>query len=262
MQYSNSLQTEMLQTERGYSIAYQHYTPKQSSQNQPGIIFLHGHGSDMFGGKAEAIMNWAVGRDIEFTRFDLFGHGVTGGDIMTATVGQWLKDARDILDKVTSRKQIIIGSSLGGWIMLALSKYRHEKINSMVGIAAAPDFTKHLIWERLDKSEQEAFRKNGLHSAPNPYGDTDTLYPYQLICEAENHLVLEHDIRFDGAVILHHGLCDAEVPWQTAIQIAEKLSSNQVTIHFDKTATHRYSEYEQLNSLISSIRGLVTDYNS
>ena len=249
---------KFLPTKRGYKIAYQHYRSKQSQNNKSGILFLHGHGSDMFGSKAEAMMEWAIRKDLDFTRFELFGHGQTGGDIMTATVGQWINDTCDIFDNLLEKRQILVGSSLGGWLMLSLCKYRAEKIDSLVGIAAAPDFTKGLIWETLNKSEQENFHTQGYLTIANPYGEADVIYPYQLVEEAENHLVLEGPIEFYGRVILHHGLCDTEVPWQTSMKIAEQIQSDKVEIHLDKSANHRYSEEEQINALIQSLEKLTS----
>ena len=257
MQEINDFDIKQLPTKRGYKLAYQHYGGKPSINDGVGIVFLHGHGSDMKGSKAEALMQWAVSKDIEFTRFDLFGHGRTGGDILSATIGQWIEDSCDILDKVTTRKQILVGSSLGGWIMLLLCAYRPQRIAGLIGIAAAPDFTKRLIWDTLDTARKNEFRRTGFLAVPNPYSDTNILYPYNLIKEAEKHLVLEGPINFNGHVFLHHGLCDAEVPWQTTIDIAQRLSSLKVEIHLEKTATHRYSELEQINAILSSVEKLM-----
>jgi len=259
MQKTNYFEIKLLPTTRGYKVAYQHYNSKRSINNDLGIMFLHGHGSDMHGSKAEALMQWAVSNDIEFTRFDLFGHGQTGGDMMSATIGQWIEDTCDIFDKVTTRKQILVGSSLGGWIMLLLCKYRPARIASLIGIAAAPDFTKRLIWDIIDTEKQNAFRREGFLAVPNPYSDEDIVYPYNLVHEAEKHLVLRGPINFKGHVVLHHGLCDAEVPWQTSIDIAQRLKSDSVKIHLDKTATHRYSETEQINAILSSLEKLISE---
>ena len=258
MQTNSSQNVNFLPTKRGYHIAYQCHKSKQSQKNKCGILFIHGHGSDMFGSKAQAMMDWAIDRDIDFTRFELFGHGQTGGDIMTATIGQWIQDACDIFDQVLEKRQIVVGSSLGGWIMLSLCKYRTAKIDSLVGIAAAPDFTKSLIWETLDKSKQEEFRAQGYLGVADPSGGPDIIYPYQLVEEAENHLVLERPIEFYGRVILHHGLCDTEVPWQTTMKIAKQIQSNKVEIHLNKSANHRYSEEEEINALIQSLEKLTS----
>ena len=258
MQETNHSDVYLLPTTRGYKLAYQHYGAKAAKNGQLGIMFLHGHGSDMFGSKAEALMQWAVGKDLEFTRFDLFGHGRTSGDIMSATIGQWIEDTCDIFDKVTTRKQILVGSSLGGWIMLLLCKYRPQRIDSLIGIAAAPDFTKRLIWDTLDTAQKNEFRRTGFLAVQNPYSDADVVYPYSLIEEAEKHLVLGGPIDFNGHVFLHHGLCDTEVPWQTSIDIAQRLTSLKVKVHLDKTATHRYSETEQIDAILSNLERLVS----
>jgi len=258
MKDSNLPNTKMLPTNRGYELAYQHISAEQSAKNKCGIIFLHGHGSDMLGSKAEVIMNWAIDKKIQFTRFDFFGHGQTGGDIMSATIGHWIEDACNIIDNITDGKQILVGSSLGGWIMLTLCKYRLKQIDSLIGIAAAPDFTKRLIWDTLEPGKQDEFRESGVLNVPDPYSTSYVHYPYQLIQEAEKHLVLESPIEFNGRVILHHGLCDEEVPWQTSLEIAQKVKSDKVQVHLDKTATHRYSQKEQLGAIVRSLENLMS----
>ena len=258
MEETNHSDVYLLPTTRGYKLAYQHYGAKAAKNDELGIMFLHGHGSDMFGSKAEALMQWAVGNDLEFTRFDLFGHGRTSGDIMSATISQWIEDTCDILDKVTTRKQILVGSSLGGWIMLLLCKYRPQRIDSLIGIAAAPDFTKRLIWETLDTACKNEFRRKGFLAVTNPYSDKDVVYPYNLIVDAEKHLILEGPINFNGYVFLHHGIGDEEVPWQTSVEIAQRLTSLKVEVHLDKTASHRYSETEQIDAILCSLAKLTT----
>ena len=204
-------------------------------------------------------MNWAINKEIQFTRFDFFGHGQTGGNIMSATIGQWIKDACNIIDDVTIGKQILVGSSLGGWIMLSLCKYRLKRIDSLIGIAAAPDFTKRLIWDTLETRNQDDFRETGVLTVPNPNSASNVLYPYHLIQEAEKHLVLENPIEFNGPVILHHGLCDTEVPWQTSLEIAQKIKSDKVEVLLSKTATHRYSQTEQLDAILRSLENLILE---
>ena len=108
MKANHLIDIKKLPTMRGYEIAYQQYIPKNPSTDKIGILFLHGHGSDMFGSKAEAIMEWSIRNKIEFTRFDLYGHGQSGGDIMSATIGQWIEDSCDIFDKIINKKQTII----------------------------------------------------------------------------------------------------------------------------------------------------------
>ena len=108
MKANHLIDIKMLPTTRGYEIAYQQYIPKNPSIERIGILFLHGHGSDMFGSKAEAIMEWSIRNKIEFTRFDLCGHGQSGGDIMAATIGQWIEDSCDIFDQIIELGQTVL----------------------------------------------------------------------------------------------------------------------------------------------------------
>ena len=245
----------------GTRLAYQHIPADPQKNNQaektPGFLFLAGHNSDMFGSKAEALMHWAAETGIAFTRMDYFGHGQSDGDTLDGTITRWTDDALEILDVVTSGPQILVGSSLGGWIMLNLAMQRQAQIKGLIGIAAAPDFTERLIWDALDEDERQGFTETGFLAVDNPYSDEDVVYPYPLITDGRNNLRLTQPIMFDGPVILHQGLADEEVPWQTALDISAALSSDDVQLNLVKSAGHRFSEPNQLEMIISSAKKIL-----
>lgn len=235
----------------GLKLAYQH-VPAKSGVSGPGLFFLSGHNSDMFGSKAEILFSWAVENDISFTRMDYFGHGLSDGHTLDGTISQWTDDALAILDAVTTGPQIVVGSSLGGWIMLNLAVKRPTEIAGLIGIAAAPDFTERLIWDTLTDEARSTMKDTGQIAVDNPYSDEDVIYTYNLITDGREHLRLTQPIQFDGPVILHQGYADHEVPWQTALDIASALTTEDVQINIVKQAGHRFSEDAQLAMITES----------
>ena len=215
----------------------------------PGIIFLCGHGSDMDGSKALFLESWAKQQGRAFLRFDYSGHGQSDGAFLETNISDWTRDAIAVLDDLTKGPQILVGSSLGGWIMLNVALKRPDRIAGLIGVAAAPDFTEDLIWQSLDDDQRNKMKNDGQISMENPYADDPVIYPYHLIEDGRQHLRLRTPLAINAPVRLLQGMNDAEVPWQTATRLADYLQSDDVVLHFDKTATHRFSEPAQLRLL-------------
>ena len=241
---------------QGGKRAYKALHQERANAQNPGLVFLAGHGSDMDGSKAIALENMANRHNIPFLRFDYFGHGRSDGHFLDGNLSRWLEDCKAMLDALTKGPQILVGSSLGGWLMLLTALQRKNRIAGMVGIAAAPDFTEALIWETLTPAQQKRMKIRGQIALPNPYADEDVIYPYHLIEDGQKHLLLKKEIDLNIPVILHQGMQDCEVPWQTAIQLAEKLTSKDVQIILDKHGGHRYSEAAQIDALLASVMGM------
>ena len=235
------------------AIAYQ-----RVSGTQPGVIFLCGHGSDMNGSKAIYTQDWAERRGQSFLRFDYSGHGQSDGDFLGTNISDWTRDTVEMIDAHTDGPQIVVGSSLGGWIMLNLALARPARVAALVGIAAAPDFTEELIWNPLDDLAKADFKTSGQITFENPYTDDPVIYPYHLIEDGRQHLRLQTPLSINVPVRLLHGMQDEEVPWQTATRLAEKLQSDDVAVMLDNTATHRYSEPRQLTQLERVLDDLVS----
>ena len=229
----------------------------QTTGAWPGVVFLCGHGSDMQGNKALFLEQWALQRGISFLRFDYSGHGQSGGKFLETNISDWTRDTIGILDNLTNGPQILVGSSLGGWLMLNVALKRPERIAALVGIAAAPDFTEDLIWNTLNTSEKAAFEKTGKIDISNPYSSDLIRYPYHLIQDGRKHLKLRNSLPILKPVRLVHGLADAEVPWETSVKLATCLESDDVIMHFDKAATHRFSEESHLSFLAAILDDLV-----
>lgn len=232
------------------------YLRHEGRDGVPGLVFLAGHGSDMFGTKAEILHQLAVAADIPFLRFDYFGHGLSDGAFLNGTISAWVEDCVLMLDQLTSGPQILVGSSLGGWLMIRAAQKRPERVAGLVGIAAAPDFTETLIWDALTEQQKQQMQACGQIALPNPYAPEDVIYPYHLVTDGRDNLVLDKPIGLDIPVVLLQGMADHEVPWQTALCIAERWQTEQVQVILDKAAGHRFSDDSQIEQICSAVRGL------
>jgi pimeloyl-ACP methyl ester carboxylesterase len=249
---------EMTEVSKHYTDQFGAIAYDRKTGTQPGVVFLCGHGSDMNGNKAMHVRAWAQRRGQAFLRFDYSGHGQSGGDFLQTNISDWTRDTIEMIDAHTEGPQIIVGSSLGGWIMLNLALVRPARIAALVGIAAAPDFTEELIWKKLDEATKIDFQASGQISFENPYADDPIIYPYHLIEYGRHHLRLQAPLPINVPTRLLHGMKDAEVPWQTAIRLADQLQSDDVAVILDKTATHRFSELRQLAQLDRVLDDLVS----
>ena len=171
--------TKFINTPHGSTIAYNKIKGKKA-----GIVFLSGFKSDMQGKKAIYIENWAKENDHSFLRFDYSGHGQSSGEFKKTYFTDWYNDAQFLIKKLTEGKQILIGSSMGGWIMLMLAKRMPEKVSSMIGLAPAPDFPKILIWDKLSFSQKRKFIKNRGLSVKNDDG-TENFFSYNFVFQFE-----------------------------------------------------------------------------
>ena len=228
------------------------YLRHEGLKERPGLVFLAGHGSDMFGTKADALHQMACSHNIPFLRFDYFGHGLSDGAFLDGTITKWVNDCVMMLDQLTTGPQILVGSSLGGWLMIRTAQERRDRIAGLVGIAAAPDFTETLIWEGLTSEQKQQMETNGQIALPNPYAPEDVVYPYHLVLDGRSNLVMNRPINLDIPLTLFQGMADQEVPWQTAIKIAEKWCGEQVDVILDKQAGHRFSEDRHLQQICAA----------
>jgi len=214
-----------------------------------GVMFLCGHGSDMEGTKALVAEEWARGTGRPFLRFDYRGHGLSSGDFLDGNISGWTADSLAALDALTDGPQILVGSSLGGWLMLNVALARPDRVAGLIGIAAAPDFTEDLLWSEFTNEQRRRIEADGVIAFPNPYSDEPVRYPWHLITDGRNHLRLRGGLDITCPVHLLHGMKDEEVPWRTATATADALASDDVEVTLVKGAGHRFSEPDQLDLL-------------
>ncbi len=223
----------------------------------PGIVFLGGFHSDMTGTKAVFLDDYCRRRGHAYVRFDYFGHGASSGNVADGTIGRWAEDATAALDQLTEGPQVLIGSSMGGWIMLLAALARPGRIHALVGIAPAPDFTEDLLWPRLDPVQQRELREAGAVILSSDYDPAGYTYRLGLIEDGRRHLLLRAAIPLECPVRLLHGLDDASVPWQTSLRLADHLNSRDVTLTLVKNGDHRLSTAPDLARLAMALDELL-----
>lgn len=227
-------------------LAWQH---TQGRANAPGILFLPGYASDMAGSKATALFEWARAAGRSCTLFDYAGCGESDGVFAAETLHSWLGDALAILDDCTRGPQLVIGSSMGGWLMLHLALARPERVAGLIGIAAAPDFTE---WD-FDAARRATLERDGQLLEPNPYGPEPTLFTQALWHSGQAMRLLEDEIAIACPVTLLHGQADDDVPWSLALRLAEQLRSAEVEVTLVKDGDHRLSRPQDIALLIAAV---------
>lgn len=212
-------------------------------------MFLGGFRSDMTGTKAVYLEDYCRRCAHAYLRFDYFGHGASSGDAARGTIGRWAEDAIAVLDSLTDGPQVLVGSSMGGWIMLLAALARPFRVHALVGIAAAPDFTEDLVWPRLDSGQQRQLRENGAVTLPSEYDPAGYTYRLGLFEDGKRHLVMRRAIALECPARLLHGMSDASVPWHTSLSLAERLASRDVVVTLVKDGDHRLSRETDLERL-------------
>jgi pimeloyl-ACP methyl ester carboxylesterase len=240
-----------LQLPRERRLAYQH-TPGQP----PGALFCGGYTSDMTGTKALALEAFCREQGRACTRFDYSGHGASSGDFADGTIGAWAEDALAVVDRVTEGPVLVVGSSMGGWIMLLVALARPERVRGLVGIAAAPDFTEDLLLAQATPEQRRALADQGYWLQDSAYGGDPYPVTRRFLEEARAHLVLRTPISITCPVHLLHGQRDPDVPWQTALRLAERLESEDVTVELVKAGDHRLSTPPDLARITAAIERL------
>ncbi len=236
----------------GATIAY-----RRLAGGPPGIVFLGGFRSDMTGTKALFLEDYCRRHGCAYVRFDYFAHGASSGDFALGTIGRWREDAIAIIDSLTTGPQILVGSSMGGWIMLLAALARPERVAALIGIAGAPDFTEELLWPRLTRAQRQEIAERGAVVLPSDYDPAGYLYTRALIEDGRRHLLLGAPIALDMPVRLLHGLRDESVPWRLSLRIAERLASRDVVVTLVKDGDHRLSSEPDLARLAQTLDALI-----
>ncbi len=249
-----------LETDAGARIAY-HRTAASANQDDPdpggpGIVFLGGFMSDMTGTKATALEAFAKARGRAFLRFDYQGHGASSGAFEEGTIGLWASDALAALDALTEGPQILVGSSMGGWIALLTALARPRRVAALIGIAAAPDFTDRL-WASFSPAAKADLEHNDRATMPSDYGEEPYVITRALIEDGRTRRLLTGPIPIHCPVRLLQGTADSAVPWETAFATMERLESADVEVILVKDGDHRLSGPRDLARLFATLDRLV-----
>jgi pimeloyl-ACP methyl ester carboxylesterase len=217
----------------------------------PALVFLPGYMSDMDGGKATALDAWAAREGRAMLRFDYGGCGLSPGEFEAQTLADWRDDALAAIDSVDG-PVVLVGSSMGGWIMLLAALARPRRIAGLVGIAAAPDFTR---WG-FSEAEKAQLRVEGRIAEPSPYSDQPYVTTRLFWESGESLRLLEGEIAIDCPVRLLHGQADEDVPWRLSLELAERLRSADVQVTLVKQGDHRLSREEDIALLVATLSHL------
>jgi len=241
-------------------LAYQQRNATLAQEGLPRVLFLGGFASDMTGTKASDLDERCTEAGLGMLRFDYRGHGASSGRFEEGCIGDWFDDALQVLDRLTKGPQILVASSMGGWIGLLLARARPERVAGFVGIATAPDFTEDSIRPTMSAAQVEAMARDGFFyedvppEAPPVYRLPITK---KLMDDGLNHLVLRSPLKIEAPVRLIQGQYDTEVPWQTALRLAEHIEQEDTRVILVKDADHRLSRPQDLGLIWQVVEGVV-----
>jgi pimeloyl-ACP methyl ester carboxylesterase len=245
----------------------------------PNLFWLGGFKSDMRGTKAEALDAWGAAHHRAVTRFDYSGHGESGGSFLDGSIGRWLEESLAVYRQFCRGPQVVIGSSMGGWLALLLAQALREQGNGaasnphgeeprsgvpnhevpsapiagMVLIAPAVDFTEVLMWEKFDAEVKREIKLKGAWSRPSQYSDEPYVITRKLIEEGRKHLLLDGVIETGCPVRILQGVQDPDVPWQHAAELVSRFVSDDVVFTLIKDGDHRLSRPEDIERLLSAV---------
>ncbi|MCC6006955.1 MAG: alpha/beta hydrolase [Rhodobacteraceae bacterium] len=245
-------QPHFLDTPQGRRIAY-----RKTGGDGPGVVFLGGFRSDMEGTKALWLEDWARSAGRAFLRFDYSGHGSSSGRFEEGCIGDWAEDAAAALDALTAGPQVLVGSSMGGWIALLLALRRPRRVAGLVGIAAAPDFTEDSMWSGFDARQRATIEAGGSVELPSDYSDAPYRITARLIEDGRANLVLRAPLPLPFPVRLMQGTADADVPVEVALRLLAHAEAADARLTLVRGADHRFSDPACLALIAESVESVL-----
>lgn len=223
-----------------------------------GTLWLGGYRSDMAGSKAEAICAHQGNKGAASVRFDYSGHGASGGAFIDGTISRWLEESLAVFDAVCTGPQILVGSSMGGWIALRMAQElkkrgQGDRIAGMVLIAPAPDFTVELMEPELSEAQKQALATQGYFEEPTPYGPDPNVYTRALFDDGRKNRVLDTIIDIDAPIRIIQGMEDPDVPWRHALKLVDHLPATNVELTLIRDGDHRLSRPEDIARILAAI---------
>lgn len=239
--------SDRLRTAQGREIAFD-----RVEGEGPGVVFLGGFRSDKEGTKALALEAWARARGRAFLRFDYSGHGMSSGAFEDGAIGDWFEDALSVIRALTEGPQILVGSSMGGWISLLLAREHPGMVAGLVTIAAAPDFTESLLAE-MSGEERRALERTGRVARPSDYAPEPYIFTRRLIEEARGRLIFDRPLHLPVPVRMLQGTADADVPVPVALRLLDHMTGPDIRLTLVKGADHRFSTPECLKLVAATV---------
>jgi len=229
----------------------------------PGLFWMGGFKSDMKGTKAVALDRWAIQENRAIVRFDYSGHGESGGRFEDGTISRWLEDSLAVFDAFCRGPQIVVGSSMGGWLALLLARELRRRgkpfaasLAGLVLIAPAVDFTEELMWKRFPPEVKRQLEEHGIWERPSEYGEGPYIITRGLIEDGRRHLLLGGLIETGCPVRILQGVQDPDVPWRHAVELVSHLAQDDVVLTLVKDGDHRLSRPEDIERLIRAVAEL------
>ena len=243
-------------TDKNKFISYNHY--KSNKKNIPHIIFLHGLMSNMEGIKARFIENYCKSKDYNFTKFDNFGHGKSSGKFVEETISSWTYGLELVLQELANSPVILIGSSMGAWVAMLVAIKLPDKIQSIICLSPAPDFTEDSIWKKLPISKQQEMQRAGVLEVSGDQCGNGYPISYTLIEDARSHLLLKSEsIKIHCPVHLVHGLLDSDIPPSVSTQLQSKIVSSHIVLKLIKDGKHNLSRACDLEIIVNSLEEIL-----
>lgn len=244
--------SDYLTTPEGRRIAYD-----RTEGPGPGVVFLGGFKSDKEGTKALALEAWARAQGWAFLRFDYSGHGSSSGEFLDGCIGDWFADARAAILALTEGPQVLVGSSMGGWISLLIARALPQKVAGLVTIAAAPDFVVDL-WAELSEAERAEMARAGRIAQPSDYSPEPYIFTRKLIEDGRDHLVLENPLDLPFPVRFLQGTADEDVPVAKAMRLLDHVTGPDIRLTLVKGADHRFSTPDCLRLIEANVKKVVS----
>ncbi|MGE0408884.1 MAG: alpha/beta fold hydrolase [Amphiplicatus sp.] len=219
----------------------------------PGVFWLSGFRSTMTGTKASFLADWAAGTGRAYVRFDYSGHGASEGRFEDGSISAWTADALAAFDALTEGPQILVGSSMGGWVAALLALRRAARTAGAVFIAPAPDFTEELVWKELSAAQRQTLMDAGRIEIPSPYFEEPNLFTRTMIEDGRRNLVLGGPVAIAAPVRILQGMADKDVPWSHAARFAALLAADDLTLTLVKKGDHSLSAPADLARLARAI---------
>lgn len=219
-----------------------------------GFVWLGGFKSDMAGTKAEVMVDEAAAQGCDSLRFDYSGHGESGGEFVDGTISRWVDESLKVVLEKTIGPQILVGSSMGGWIALRLAhelanRAESDRLAGLLLIAPAPDFTAELMEPAFTEAQRNEMAEQGYIEEPSEYSDEPNIITRDLIEDGRNNLVLDKNIALGIPTHILQGMKDPDVPYQHALKLADTFVHDDVTMTLIKGGDHRLSRDEDLETL-------------
>ncbi|QFR34037.1 carboxylesterase [Ancylobacter sp. TS-1] len=232
-------------------------TPGAATPEAPGVLWCGGFLSDMRGTKAEELAAWGARSGRQVVRFDYSGHGESAGDFERGTISRWAEEALAVFDRETTGPQIVVGSSMGGWIALLLARAlaargESARLVALVLIAPAPDFTEELMWKAMPEEVRAAILQDGRWVRPSQYGPGQPI-TRGLIEDGRRNLVLGAPFAVGCPVRILQGVADPDVPWQHALRLVTCLAEDDVVLTLIKDGDHRLSRPEDIERILAAV---------